>query len=137
MGEPTKERPNDLTNDACIPHQPAPDLRITPQGGVTGDAYGAIPYGNGWYRAYITGTFSFGFSSLRTQVTVNSSTGSAFWTGDGSTGVYFWGAKLNKGAVDPYTAGSGQIFYANTEYNIKNYASDLLEGYMGQDRKIN
>ena len=55
--------------------------------------------------------------------------------GDGveiGTGVYFWGAKLNKGAVDPYTAVGGQIFYANTEYNIKNYTIDLLEGYMGQ-----
>ena len=103
-----------------------------PQLGITGDAYGAIPYGNGWYRAYITATFSFGFSSLRTQVTVNSSAGSQSWTGDGTTGVYFWGAKLNKGAVDPYTAVGGQIFYANTEYNIKNYTIDLLEGYMGQ-----
>ncbi len=103
-----------------------------PQGGITGDAFGAIPYGNGWYRAYITATFSFGFSSLRTQVTVNSSTGSASWTGDGTTGAYFWGAKLNKGAVDPYTAVSGQIFYANTEYNIKNYTIDLLETYMSQ-----
>ena len=103
-----------------------------PQLGITGDAFGAIPYGDGWYRAYITATFSFGFSTLRTQVTVNSSTGSASWTGDGTTGVYFWGAKLNKGAVDPYTAVGGQIFYANTEYNIKNYTIDLLEGYMSQ-----
>ena len=103
-----------------------------PQGGLTGDAYGAVPYGNGWYRAYITTTFGFGFSTLRASVTVNSATGANNWTGDGAVGAYFWGAKLNKGALDPYLAVSGEIFYADTEYNIKKYAIDLLEGFMGQ-----
>ena len=103
-----------------------------PEGGMSGDAFGAIPYGNGWYRAFITTTFSFGFSTLRTRVVVNSAGGASSWTGNGSTGAYFWGAKLNKGALDPYTAVSGEIFYADTEFNIKNYAIDLLEGYMSQ-----
>ena len=103
-----------------------------PQGGLTGDAYGAVPYGDGWYRAYITTTFGFGFSTLRASVTVNSATGANNWTGDGAVGAYFWGAKLNKGALDPYLAVSGEIFYADTEYNIKKYAIDLLEGFMGQ-----
>jgi hypothetical protein len=102
-----------------------------PQGGMTGGAFGAVPYGDGWYRAYITTTFGFGFSTLRGSVTVNSATGTTSWTGDGTTGAYFWGAKLNKGALDPYTAVSGEIFYADTEYNIKNYAIDLLELLMG------
>ena len=103
-----------------------------PQGGITGDAFGAVPYGDGWYRAYITTTFGFGFSTLRSSVIVNSATGANNWTGDGSVGAYLWGAKLNKGALDPYTAVSGEIFYADTEYNIKNYAINLLEGFMGQ-----
>ncbi len=103
-----------------------------PQGGMTGDAFGAVPYGDGWYRAYITTTFGFGFSTLRGSVIVNSATGATSWTGDGSVGAYLWGAKLNKGPLDPYTAVSGEIFYADTEYNIKNYAIDLLEGFMGQ-----
>ena len=103
-----------------------------PQGGMTGDAYGAVPYGDGWYRAYITTTFSFGFSTLRARVIVNSANGASTWTGNGNTGAYFWGLKLNKGALDPYTAVSGEIFYADTEFNIKQFAINLLEDYMGQ-----
>ena len=57
---------------------------FTPQGGITGDAYGVVPYGDGWYRAYITTTFGFGFSSLRGSIILNSATGAQSWTGDGS-----------------------------------------------------
>ena len=35
-----------------------------PHVGITGDAFGVVPYGDGWYRAYITTTFGFGFSQL-------------------------------------------------------------------------
>ena len=90
-----------------------------PQGGMTGDAYGAVPYGDGWYRAYITTTFLLRFSTLRARVIVNSANGASTWTGNGNTGAYFWGLKLNKGALNPYTAVSGEIFYADTEFNIK------------------
>ena len=103
-----------------------------PQGGITGDAYGVVPYGNGWYRVFITTTFSFGFSSVQTKVFYNSSTGAASWTGDGTTGVYAWGAKFNKGALDPYTAVSGEIFFSDNEFNIKTYALGLLETYLSQ-----
>ena len=102
---------------------------FTPQGGITVDAFGVVPYGDGWYRGYITTTFAFGFSEIRTQIFVD---GGAPYAGNGTSGIFAWGAKLNKGALDPYTAGSGQIFYADTEYNIKNFAIDLLETYMGQ-----
>jgi len=105
---------------------------FTPQGGVTGDAYGVVPYGNGWYRVFITATFSFGFSSVQTKVFYNSSTGASLWTGDGTTGVYAWGVKFNKGALDPYTAVSGEVFYSDNEFNIKTYALGLLEDYLSQ-----
>ena len=38
---------------------------FTPQGGITAQAFGVFPLGNGWYRCYITATFSFGFTTLR------------------------------------------------------------------------
>ena len=103
-----------------------------PQGGITGDAYGVVPYGNGWFRVFITTTFSFGFSSVQTKVFYNSPTGQASWIGDGTTGVYVWGAKFNKGALDPYTAVSGEIFFSDNEFNIKTYALGLLETYLSQ-----
>ena len=103
---------------------------FTPQGGITGDAFGAIPLGNGWFRCYITATFSFGFTTLRSKFIIKSSTGGSVWTGDASTGILVWGAKLTKNALDPYQAQSGKLFYADTGFNTKNYILDLLETYM-------
>lgn len=103
-----------------------------PQGGITGDAYGAVPLGDGWYRLFITATFSFGFSVLRTSIIANSASGAQSWTGNGNTGIYLWGAKLTKFALDPYTATSGKIFYSDNEFNIKNFALDLLDGFIAQ-----
>ena len=103
-----------------------------PQGGITGDAYGAVPLGDGWYRLFITATFSFGFSTLRTSIIANSASGAQSWTGNGNTGIYLWGAKLTKFALDPYTATSGKIFYSDNEFNIKNFALDLLDGFIAQ-----
>ena len=102
---------------------------FVPQGGITGDAYGVVPYGDGWYRAYITATFSFGFSSLQAEVIVNDTNNQQVYAGNNSDGAYVWGAKLNKGILDPYTSVGGKLFYADAEFNIKNYALDRLEEY--------
>ena len=98
-----------------------------PQNGIVVDGYGVVPYGDGWYRGYVTCTFSFGFSNLKTRIALNNS--ASYNT---ATNLYVWGAKLNKGALDPYTAVSGKLFYSDTEYNIKQYAIDLLAGYIKQ-----
>jgi len=102
---------------------------FTPQGGVTGDAYGVVPYGDGWYRAYITATFSFGFSALQAEIIINDTNNAQIYAGNNSNGAYVWGAKLNKGALDPYTSVDGKVFFADAEFNIKNYALDRLEEY--------
>ena len=103
---------------------------FTPQGGITANAFGVFPLGNGWYRAFITATFSFGFTTLRNKIIIKSASGSSVWSGDGSTGIVVWGAKLTKNELDPYQAQSGQLFYADTSFNIKNYIIDLLEEYI-------
>ena len=103
---------------------------FTPQGGITADAFGVFPLGNDWFRCYITATFSFGFTTLRNKIIIKSGTGSSVWSGDGSTGIIVWGAKLTKNALDPYQAQSGRLFYADTSYNTKNFILDLLETYM-------
>lgn len=103
---------------------------FTPQGGITVNDHGLIPYGNGWYRVFITATFSFGVSELRSTLYVRNASGTASYLGDGVSGVYAWGLKLNKGVLDPYTAVSGEVFYSDTEFNVKSYTLDLLEEYM-------
>ncbi|AXF41237.1 virion structural protein [Cyanophage S-TIM4] len=105
---------------------------FTPDVAITVDAFGVIPHGNGWYRAYITATFGFGFSQLRTQVYTRGSNGALVHAGNGSDGLFVWGHKLNSGALDPYTAASGTLFYSNTDYNIKTFALDNLEDFMGK-----
>ena len=100
------------------------------EGGLISYSTGVIPFGNGWYRVYATMQFSFGFSDLTTQVEVRNASGAQIYTGDGTSGIFVWGAKLNKGVFDAYTAVGGDIFYSNSEYNIKNFALTILEDYI-------
>ena len=98
--------------------------------GLTVDDYGAVPIGGGWYRVYITATFSFGFATVRSLIRLRDTNGAQVFTGTGARGVYAWGQKFAKGALDPYQAISGEIFYSDVDYNIKNYILDNLENYL-------
>jgi hypothetical protein len=54
------------------------------------DDYGVVPVGNGWYRCYITRTFSSGFDMTNNQIQIGRMQG----TGNGTSGIYIWGAQL-------------------------------------------
>ena len=105
-----------IQNDLTI------DVSTTERQGI-----GVIPFGNGWYRVYATITFSFGFSEISQRIVLRNTSGQDQFTGDGTSGVLLWGAKLNKGVFDAYTAVGGEVFYSNLEYNVKKYALDILE----------
>jgi len=96
------------------------------------EAAGVVPLGNGWYRAFITTTFSFGFSTLSNKIIINNASGAQSYAGDGTSGIYLWGVKLTKGALDPYQSGDGTVFFSDNEYNIKQYAINTLQTYMQQ-----
>ena len=98
-------------------------------GVLTLDEVGAIPYGNGWYRIYITGTFGYGFTQLRSDIYLLNNAGNIVFAGDNSSGILVWGSKINAGPLDAYTAVNGDVFFSNIEYNIKKYALELLEDY--------
>ena len=100
---------------------------FTPQQGITANAYGSVPVGGGWIRAYIQITFSFGFTTLTNKIIVKNTGGSTNYAGDGVSGVYVWGAKLTKSALDPYVSAYGTTFYADNDFNIKNYILETLE----------
>ena len=59
------------------------------------DSYSATDVGNGWYR--LTVTFNKNLSS-QTQLLINgdSSSVAEVWTGNGTDGIYFWGAQLEQ-----------------------------------------
>lgn len=103
---------------------------VNNEGGLQIDSYGAIPYGDGWYRVYVTATFGFGFTTARTFVVIKENGADVYASTNTSKGIYAWGAKFNKGALDPYTAQGGQVFYSDTEYNVKSFALNLLQKYM-------
>ena len=92
------------------------------------DASGAIPYGNGWYRVFLTGTFGYGFTNLQSELQILDN-GAPNFAGDGSSGLFVWGSKFNTGGLDAYTAVGGQVFFSNIEYNIKKFALELFEDY--------
>lgn len=65
-----------------------------PIGGATGSV---VDIGNGWLRCSITYTSVSSFAhTLATYLAINSTTTS--YTGDGTSGIYIWGAQLEAGA---------------------------------------
>jgi hypothetical protein len=71
------------------------------QGTYTSGSYSITPYPNGWYRCRITCTTS---TDAQTQVRIftfrdaNQWTSSSSYSGDGTSGIYVWGAQLETGA---------------------------------------
>jgi hypothetical protein len=58
--------------------------------------------GNGWYRISLTAT-SAGSATFQTQLWIFQNSTTAAYTGDGTSGLYIWGAQLEVGsAVTPY-----------------------------------
>lgn len=57
--------------------------------------------GNGWYRCSSTRTASASVASTF-QIRVLNTSGGADYTGDGTSGIYIWGAQLNVGSLQPY-----------------------------------
>jgi hypothetical protein len=53
------------------------------------------PYGNGWYRISTSATFS---GSAAIYIVLYNDSGITNYTGDGTSGIYLWGAQLEAGA---------------------------------------
>ena len=94
-------------------------------------AMGVIPYGNGWYRCYITFDIPYGIAEFRAsnymaQTLINGA-------GNGTDGLLIWGAKLNAGNLDAYEANTnGKRFYSNNDYNKRLFILDELQKYYAQ-----
>jgi hypothetical protein len=66
----------------------------TPSGGITSSSIQALP--NGWFRCHVTATAAAtGTGVIRTNLV---SGGSGSFTGDGTSGLFLWGAQLEAGA---------------------------------------
>ncbi len=65
----------------------------TPYGGATASV---VSFGNGWYRLIVTATVT--STSVNAVVFLSNSNALASYTGDGTSGIYLWGAQLEAGA---------------------------------------
>lgn len=55
-------------------------------------------YGNGWYRCIVTGTRTAATGNDSIYFGLNSTSADSAYTGDGTSGAYFWGAQLEAGS---------------------------------------
>ena len=83
-----------LGNGTVSEHDPA-------QGTYSSGSYSITPYPNGWYRCRITCTTS---TDAQSQVRIftfrdtNQWTSSSAYAGDGTSGIYVWGAQIEAGS---------------------------------------
>jgi hypothetical protein len=72
--------------------------------------------GNGWYRCSITTTTTAASLSFRVYIMQNSTTYS--YTGDGTSGIFLWGAQLEVGSTaTTYTRNNGGVYPPRFDYD--------------------
>jgi hypothetical protein len=69
-------------------------------GTVNQGTAGIVDYGNGWYRCFVTGDIT-GSVTAFAELFINQVTS---YAGDGTSGIYAWGAQLEVGGVSSYIA---------------------------------
>lgn len=71
-----------------------------------GATAGIEDQGNGWYRAWLSQTSgaSDGTAVVDYQLAVGMAFADTNYTGDGSSGIFVWGAQVNEGGISPYQA---------------------------------
>ena len=65
-------------------------------GTIIGGSGTITPYGNGWYRVSSTATFTSATATV--YIVLYNINGISNYTGDGTSGIYVWGAQLEAGA---------------------------------------
>jgi hypothetical protein len=70
----------------------------TRSSGYVVTASGITDAGNGWYRCFVTLTLDASSTNALRFYTAATDAFSAFWTGNGTDGAYFWGAQFEAGA---------------------------------------
>lgn len=73
------------------------DLAAGTVSGVVGVSAGIQSVGNGWYRCHLVATFGAANGSGGIVILPLLTTGSTVYTGDGTSGLYIWGAQLEAG----------------------------------------
>jgi len=100
-----------------------------------------VTYPNGWYRCYLTATPSF-TGSLRLNLSIgtpnNAADGAGViayqYTGDGVSGIYIWGAQIERGSVPTdytptTTTAINRVLASTTNTNITGLGTYYSSGF--------
>ena len=87
--------------------------------GIVGGTWSFENAGNGWYRIQVVATHP-NASGNGIGVFLVSGTTTLFYTGDGTSGIYIWGAQLLSAADQSATGGAYQRIAAATDYDTSN-----------------
>ena len=82
------------------------------------DAVSMTSVGNGWYRCQVTATATT-TATVGPQIRISNVSPDTLsgYTGDGTSGIYLWGAQLNEGELQPY--------YSTTVKNLLGYSQNF------------
>ena len=114
-------------------------------GSPSGTIYSVQSIGNGWYRLNLSQTHSSGYANLLASTSPTSNpaftAGLPSFTGDGTSGVYVWGAQLEEGdvltdytpSVESFTSRASSATYVDdttgliktTPVNLVTYSEEL------------
>jgi len=102
--------------------------------------------GNGWYRCSVTGVSSGTTTSLFLQLATSTTASSSTYTGDGTSGIYLWGAQLEQSTTvgeyvkttstinstprfdhDPTTGESLGLLVEESRTNLVEYSEDFSQ----------
>jgi hypothetical protein len=85
---------------------------------AAGNTASIVSVGNGWYRCIVTRTTTGAQTSLRVEAGIASADNTASYTGNGTSGIYVWGAQLEAASsASTYTRNFGGLFPPRFDYN--------------------
>ena len=113
------------------------NFTLTPNGSWTGLTGSVIPAGNGWWRISITAVRGAG-AVTRTVIYLANDSGSTTYTGDGTSGVYIWGAQLEVGAYPTSLTPDATSFTSRaSKATYTNSSGVIVEAAVNEERNAN
>lgn len=100
-----------------------------------------VAVGNGWYRCSVSGQMNNSKTTLTSQIRLARSNGDISYTGDGTSGIYIFGAQLSDSAsLDPYSYNTGAAPTSTAYYGPRfDYDPVTLapKGLLIEEQRIN
>ncbi len=82
--------------------------------------------GNGWFRCSVKINSSTGVATTDARIFVSNNSTSVSFTGDGTSGIYIWGAQLEQGGLTSYIPTNGTAVTRNADVFSKTGISSLI-----------